>query len=70
NMYTESSYYTLGIIMFGLMYYLFHQLAQNFLLNNIWMPKKAVKIVLVSLIFCLVASTCLFIYMYYRYNNI
>ncbi|ECQ6666387.1 hypothetical protein AFZ89_14250, partial [Listeria monocytogenes] len=51
NMYTESSYYTLGIIMFGLMYYLFHQLAQNFLLNNIWMPKKAVKIVLVSLIF-------------------
>ncbi|HAK1151827.1 TPA: hypothetical protein H1558_002902, partial [Listeria monocytogenes] len=46
NMYTEGSYYTLGIIMLGLVFYVSHQMAQSFLLNNIWVPKKAVEILL------------------------
>ncbi|MBF2346288.1 hypothetical protein [Listeria seeligeri] len=58
NSYTEGSYFTLGLIMLWFVIYLVHQISQNFLLNNYWIPKKAIKVLSVALIYNAVTVTC------------
>lgn len=38
--------------------YLVHPISQNFLLNNYWIPKKAIKVLVVSLIYCAIVVIC------------
>ncbi|MBC1737243.1 hypothetical protein [Listeria seeligeri] len=58
NFYTEGSYFTLGLIMLLFVIYLVHQISQNFLLNNYWIPKKAIKVLLASLIYGFITVIC------------